>query len=164
MPAVLGVRRRGRFGPMPRSKWSLPAALGAFSLLSLVPLVVWDVSPALFPARAHEVLGALPLTLVALAYLVFQAVRRVTALEFAKTILCALAFIFWALNQMLPDHPHATLFNDIAVAAFVVDLVLVIFGWPPSGEAHAEAVALRAQGCEDQHGTTHGDRRPVRPG
>jgi hypothetical protein len=120
---------------MSRGKPLFPLALGVFTLLSLVPLLLWDVSPGLFPARAHDVLGALPLTLVALAYLVFQAVRRVTALELAKTVLCALAFLFWALNQLLPDHPQATLFNDIAVAAFVVDLVLVIFGWPPSAEA-----------------------------
>ena len=116
---------------MPRSNLSLPLVLGVFTLLSLVPLLVWDASPRLFPARAHDVLGALPLTLVALSYLVYQAVRRVSALEFAKTVLCALAFIFWALNQLLPEHPQATLFNDVAVAAFVVDLVLVIFGWPP---------------------------------
>lgn len=133
---------------MSRSNWSLPAALGVVSLLSLVPLLVWDASPGLFPARAHDLLGAAPLTLVAFAYLVFQAVRRVTALEFAKTILCALAFLFWALNQLLPDHPQATLFNDIAVAAFVVDLVLVIFGWPPSAGATSDPIESKARGRE----------------
>jgi hypothetical protein len=122
---------------MPRSKMSLPTALGGLTLLSLAPLLLWDVAPGLFPPRAHDVLGAVPLTLVAVAYLVYQGVRRVPALEFAKAVLAALAFVFWALNQLLPDHPQATLFNDIAVAAFVVDLVLVIFGWPPSAEVPA---------------------------
>jgi hypothetical protein len=137
---------------MSRRKLSLPTVLAVLTLLSVVPLLVWDAAPGLFPAHAHDVLGALPLTLVALAYLVFQAVRRVTVLEFAKTILCALAFIFWALNQLLPEHPQATLFNDIAVAAFVVDLVLVIFGWPPGPEAVAPPVETTATDGEvDSH-------------
>jgi hypothetical protein len=132
---------QARFAPMSRSKSPLPTALGVFTLLSLAPLLVWDACPGIFPARAHSVLGAVPLTFVALAYLVSQSFRRVAALELAKAVLCALAFFFWALNQLLPDHPQATLFNDIAVAAFVIDLVLVIFGWPP-----AEAIAEPARG------------------
>jgi hypothetical protein len=113
----------------------LSAVLGAVTLASLAPLIVWDASPGLFPARAHDVLAAVPLTMVALAYLVYQGMRRVAPVELVKAILSALAFGFWALNQLLPGHPHATLFNDIAVAAFVLDVVLVIVGWPPTGEA-----------------------------
>jgi hypothetical protein len=109
----------------------LAVLLGAVTLTSLAPLMVWDASPGLFPPRAHDVLAALPLTMVAVAYLVHQAIRRVSLVEFAKAALSALAFVFWALNQLLPDHRHATLFNDIAVAAFVLDVVLVIIGWPP---------------------------------
>jgi hypothetical protein len=135
---------------MSRSKLSLPVALGVFTLLSLVPLLVWDAFPKLFPARAHDLLGAVPLTLVALAYLVYQRVRRVTASEFAKAVLCALAFVFWALNQALPDHPRATLFNDIAIAAFVLDLVLVILGWPPSAETPAEPIGRLARAPPEQ--------------
>lgn len=122
---------------MSRSRWSVPTVLAVLTAVSLGPLLVWDVSPGLFPARAHDVLAAVPLTLVALAFLVYQGMRRVAPMEFAKAILSALAFVFWALNQLLPDHPHATLFNDIAVAAFVVDVVLVIVGWPPAGEPAA---------------------------
>ncbi len=125
---------------MSRSQSALSTALGVFTLLSLAPLLVWDACPGIFPARAHTVLGAVPLTFVALAYLMYQSVRRVTALELAKGALCALAFFFWALNQLLPDDPRATLFNDLAIAAFVVDLALVIFGWPPTAEAMAEPV------------------------
>ena len=125
---------------MSRSTWSLPTALAVLTAASLVPLLVWDVSPGVFPARAHDVLAAVPLTLVALAYVVYQGMRRVAAMEFAKAMLSALAFVFWALNQLLPDHPQATLFNDIAVAAFVVDVVLVIVGWPRAVEAPAPRV------------------------
>jgi hypothetical protein len=123
-----------------RGRLSIRIALGVLPLLSLGPLLVWDVSPGLFPAHAHDVLAAVPLTLIALAYLTYQGVRRVAAMEFAKALLSALAFVFWALNQLLPDHPQATLFNDIAVAAFVLDVVLVIFGWPADREAPATGV------------------------
>jgi hypothetical protein len=117
---------------------TIPAVLAVFTLLTLVPLVAWDVAPDVFPARAHEVVSAVPLTVVALAYLAYQAVRRVSLLEFAKALLSAGAFLFWALNQLLPDHPRATLFNDIAVAAFVLDVVLVIAGWPPAREGEPD--------------------------
>jgi hypothetical protein len=118
---------------MSRTQRTLPALLGGITLASLGPLVVWDVSPGLFPVRAHQVLAAVPLTVVALAYLAYQGVRRAAPIEFVKAILPALAFGFWALNQLLPDDPRATLFNDVAVAAFVLDVVLVIVGWPPAG-------------------------------
>jgi hypothetical protein len=117
------VARINRFGPL---------VLGLVTLASLAPLVVWDVSPGLFPMRAHDVLAAVPLGLVALAYLVYQAVRKAPPMDFLKALLSALAFAFWALNQLFPDSPYATLFNDIAIAAFVIDVVLVIVGWPPA--------------------------------
>jgi hypothetical protein len=44
----------------------------------------------------------------------------------------AVAFLFWAANQLWPDLPQATLFNDIAIALFVLDVFLVMFGWPPT--------------------------------
>jgi len=125
---------------MSRTRRFLPAILAALTLTSLAPLLVWDALPALFPARAHDVLAAVPLALVAVAYLIYQGLRRVAPIEFVKAILSALAFWFWALNQLLPDHPHATLFNDIAVAAFVLDVVLVIVGWPPAGDASGRPV------------------------
>jgi hypothetical protein len=114
---------------------SIPTILAVITLASLAPLLVWDAFPGLFPDRAHGVLGAVPLTLVAIAYLVYQGLRRIAAAEFAKAILLALAFAFWALNQLLPGHPRATLFNDVAIAAFVLDVVLVIVGWPPPAAA-----------------------------
>jgi hypothetical protein len=117
---------------MSRPRPSIPSFLAGFTFLTLLPLIAWDVAPNLFPPHAHDVVSAVPLTVVALAYLAYQAVRHVSPLEFAKAFLAAGAFLFWAINQLLPDHPQATLFNDIAVAAFVLDVVLVIAGWPPA--------------------------------
>ncbi len=47
-------------------------------------------------------------------------------MEMAKAIMLAAAFLFWAANQFWPSLPEATLFNDIAIALFVLDVFLVI--------------------------------------
>jgi uncharacterized membrane protein len=109
-------------------------------MASVGVLLAWDVFPGLFPARAHDVVAAFPLAMVALAYLVYQIVRRPVPLEFVKAILLAVAFLFWAANQFWPDARQATLFNDIAIALFVLDVFLVMIGWPASSpdESFAE--------------------------
>jgi hypothetical protein len=118
---------------MSRSRAALPMYLAVITLVSLAPMLLWDAAPALFPPGAHGALAAVPLTLVAVVYLVYQGLRG-SRMDFVKALLSALAFVLWALNQLLPDHPWATLFNDLAVAAFVVDVVLIILGWPLAAE------------------------------
>ena len=109
---------------------ALPFVLGVATLIGVALLLAWDINPGAFSARAHDALGAFPLAMVAIAYLVYQTVRRPTAMEFLKALMLAVAFLFWAANQFWPDRPEATLFNDIAIALFVVDVFLVIVGWP----------------------------------
>jgi hypothetical protein len=70
--------------------------------------------------------------LIEVAYVVYQLERRPAASEFFKAIMLAAAFLFWAANQFWPASPRATLFNDIAIALFVLDVFLVIIGWPAS--------------------------------
>ena len=53
-------------------------------------------------------------------------------MEVVKAALLAIAFLFWAANQLWPDIPQATFFNDIAIALFVLDVFLVMIGWPGS--------------------------------
>ncbi|HKV81329.1 MAG TPA: hypothetical protein VJP02_24495 [Candidatus Sulfotelmatobacter sp.] len=124
-----------------RSHRTLPVALGAVTLTSVAALFVWDAMPTLFPSGAHDWLGAAPLALIAVAYLLYQSVRRPGAAEVLKAVLLAIAFLFWAANQLLPDAAAATLFNDIAIGLFVLDVFLVIVGWPASSpdESVAEA-------------------------
>ncbi len=55
---------------------------------------------------------------------------RPAPLELVKAIMLAVAFLFWAANHLWPDIPLATPFNDIAIALFVLDVFLVIIGWP----------------------------------
>jgi hypothetical protein len=127
-----------------RAHRAAPALLGVLTLASVAVLLLWDVRPGLFPARAHNLLGALPLALIAIAYLVYQSIRRPGPAELFKAILLAAAFLLWAGNQYWPDAAFATLLNDLAIALFVLDVFFVIVGWPASspdesfGESYAE--------------------------
>lgn len=118
----------------------LPVILGVVTLAGVGVLLVWDVVPGLFPAKAHDVLGAFPLAMIALAYLVYQAEHRPPLAELVKAILLALAFLFWAANQLWPELRQATLFNDLAIALLVLDVFLVMIGWPAASpdESFAE--------------------------
>ena len=104
--------------------------LGVVTLAAVAVLLSWDAFPSLFPAGSHAALAAFSLAMIALAYLVNQVALRPNAKEFLKAVLLAVAFVFWAANQLWPDSPRATLFNDIAIALFVLDVFLVMVGWP----------------------------------
>lgn len=106
--------------------------LGSLTLAAVVLLLVQDAEPQLFPARSHEFLAAFSLAMISLAYVIYQWARRSGLKEMVKTILLAAAFLFWAANQLWPSLPQAGLFNDIAIGLFVLDLFLVIAGWPAS--------------------------------
>ena len=122
---------------------SLSVILGVLTMASVGLLLFWDADPGMFPKHAHDILGAFPLAMIAIAYLVYQAAHRPAPKEFVKALLLAVAFLFWAANQLWPGLPQATLFNDIAIAFFVLDVFLVIVGWPASSpdEAFAESYA-----------------------
>ncbi len=113
-----------------RSKRLIAATLGTVTLASVAALLAWDAFPGLFPSGSHEVLAAFSLAMIALAYLVYQISHRPPAMELLKAIMLAVAFLFWAANQFWPNLPQAGLFNDIAIALFVLDVFLVIVGWP----------------------------------
>jgi hypothetical protein len=110
----------------------LPVILGVLTLVSVVALLAWDVSPGLFAGNAHSLLGALPLALIAVAYLLYQTVRRPERAELFRAVVLAVAFLFWAANQFWPESPRATLYNDLAIALFVLDVFFTLIGWPES--------------------------------
>jgi hypothetical protein len=112
---------------------TIPPTVAALTVLTLVPLLIWDASPQVFPDRAHDALAALPLALIGVACLLHSLVRRSPLPDLLKSCALAAAFFFWAANQLWPEHPRATVFNDIAVALFVVDVFLAIVGWPTTG-------------------------------
>jgi hypothetical protein len=123
-----------------RAHRAIPGILGVVTLAGVGVLLAWDAFPGVFPGRAHDVLAAFPLAMIACAYLVYQSAHRPAPLEFVKAILLAVAFLFWAANQFWPDARPATLFNDIAIALFVLDVFLVMIGWPATSpdESFAE--------------------------
>jgi hypothetical protein len=132
-----------------RSRRTLPVILGVVTLVDVAALLCWDAFPWLFPAGSHEILAAYALAMIAIAYLFYQAAHRPSRAEFLKAVLLAIAFLFWAANQLWPSLPQATLFNDIAIALFVFDIFLVMVGWPASShdESFAETcVDAREQG------------------
>jgi hypothetical protein len=126
-----------------RAHRAIPVFLGVSTLAGVAVLLLWDVAPALFPARAHDLLGAFPLAMIAVAYLVYQSVHRPPPKEWLKAILLAIAFLFWAANQCWPDPHQATIFNDIAIALFVFDVFLVMIDWPAASpdDSFAETYA-----------------------
>src|SRR5690348_7236885 len=109
-----------------RAHRTAPVILGILTLLSVAVLLAWDFVPTRFPADAHAFLGALPLAMIAITYLVYQSVHRPPWRELVKAILLAAAFVLWAANQLWPKSALATLWNDIAIALFVLDVFLVI--------------------------------------
>jgi hypothetical protein len=123
---------------------AFPVYLGAFTLVSVVALLAWDLFPDRFPAHAHDILGALPLALIAVAYLAYQAARKPGRAEVLKAILLAAAFLLWAGNQLWPVAACSTLLNDLAIALFVLDIFFVLIGWPATspdesfGESYAQ--------------------------
>jgi len=129
------------YSRLTRAHRAIPVIAGVVTLASVVVLLAWDAFPRLFPARAHDFLAAFPLAMIAFAYLVYQTAHRPAPLEFVKAILLAVAFLFWAANQLWPDLRQATLFNDIAIALFVLDVFLVMIGWPATSpdESFAES-------------------------
>ena len=123
-----------------RAHRALPVLAGIVTLVGVAVLLVWDAAPGVFPARAHDALGAFPLAMIAVAYLLYQSAHRPPARELLKAVLLAIAFVLWAANQLWPESPRATLYNDLAIALFVLDVFLVIVGWPPTSpdESFAE--------------------------
>jgi hypothetical protein len=132
-----------------RSRRAVPVFLGVVTLLSVAVLFAWDASPRSFPARSHDFLAAFSLAMIAIAYIVYQVAHRPARIEFAKAMMLAAAFLFWAANQLWPNLPQATLFNDVAIALFVLDVFWVMAGWPASapdasfGETYIDSVAGR---------------------
>lgn len=120
-------------------------ALGIVTLASVVVLLVWDAAPGWFPARSHDWIAAFSLTMIAVAYMAYQMAHRPPWKEFAKAGMLAAAFLFWAANQLWPNSAAATLLNDIAIALFVLDVFLVMAGWPPSSPDESFGETYREQ-------------------
>jgi hypothetical protein len=118
----------------------LPTALGTITLAAAGVLLASDLLKPGLSRGWHDRLGAAPLALIAVAYLIHQSVLRPAPKELFKTVLVAVAFLFWSANLICSDPFGAMVLGDAAIALFVLDVFLVIVGWPqtPPDEGFAE--------------------------
>jgi hypothetical protein len=104
----------------------LAPLLAALALALVAPLLIWNLIPQRFPARAHEGLAALPLALIATSQFLHQLGRRPRRRQLLQAALLSTGFLLWAATQLWPDSPHALRLNDLAILLFVSDLFLGI--------------------------------------
>jgi uncharacterized membrane protein len=136
------------YNRLARGHRALSVILGAITLAGVVVLFVWDGFPGWFPARSHDFLASFALATIAVAYLVYQVAHRPPVKELVKAAMLAVAFLFWAANQLWPSLPQATLFNDVAIALFVLDVFLVMVGWPATSPDGSFAETFEESGKE----------------
>lgn len=113
-----------------RSHRRFAVSIGIGTLAVVAAVLVCDLFPSLAPGKTHDVLAAVSLAAIAISYLAYQAAHRPAWREWVKAILLAVAFLFWSANQVSPNPRQAVVFNDLAIALFVLDLFLVMVGWP----------------------------------
>lgn len=87
-------------------------------------------------------LSALALVFVAVAYLVYQVDARVGWKEWLKTTFIVLGFFLWAASLVWPA---MSLLSDVAVVAFVVDVILSMMRW-----THAEYTGPKPASEQDE--------------
>jgi hypothetical protein len=104
------------------------ALLLTVALASSVLLLGLDVSDGFRESDARRVISALPLIAIALACLAFHATWTPEPVDLLKRVLLSAAFLFWAANQLFPTEGWAPIANDAAIALFVLDLALILWG------------------------------------
>ena len=107
---------------------SVTVLLLAIALISSAVLLGLDASGEFRQSDARRVISALPLIAIALACLAFHATWTPEPLDLLKRILLSAAFLFWAANQLFPTAGWAPVANDAAIALFVLDLALILWG------------------------------------
>jgi hypothetical protein len=120
------------YNRLDRAHRALSVFLGSLTLFAAGIVLLYDAWPRVISTKSHDILAASSLALIGAAYLIYQAAHRPPWREWAKALLLAFAFFFWAANQVWPDPHQAVILNDIAIALFVLDVFLVMVGWPPS--------------------------------
>jgi len=139
------------YNRLDRTHRALSVFLGALTLAFVGVVLVCDAFPGLLPGKSHDILAAISLALIAVSYLIYQAAHHPAWREWAKAAMLALAFLFWAANQVWPNARQAVLLNDLAIALFVLDVFLVLVGWPPTSP-------------DESFGETYSDSREPRSG
>jgi len=78
------------------------------------------------PPAWHAFLSSLPLGLAGFSYALLQFHLAPPTRTLLKRLLLAATFIIWAIDQLLPAGPLATLLGDLVIATYVLDLFWLI--------------------------------------
>jgi hypothetical protein len=96
------------------------------ALLGIAAVLCSDGWSHLKYSSTHQLMGALPLIAIGLAYVAFQLGAGRCRGEKAKGMLLGLAFVLWGGEQFLPPSAWVTVLDDFVITIFVVDLALII--------------------------------------
>lgn len=102
---------------------SAPGLLARLSVLAAGGLLLASVlMPVPSHTRLHPWISALPLALAGIGYALFQLRVRPSRAVLLKRMLLAAAFVFWAIDQVMPAGRAAVFIGDAVIAAYVLDL------------------------------------------
>ncbi len=76
----------------------------------------------------HVPISSAPLLLIGVAYLAFQVLIRASLLDLFKALIVSSAFIFWGIDQLLPQGWFATTLGDVVIVLYVIDLGWIMMG------------------------------------
>ncbi len=100
-----------------------PGLLAKLSVLAAGALLLTSIfMPDPSHTRLHPWISALPLALAGIGYALFQLQLRPSRAVLLKRLLLAAAFLFWAIDQVMPAGGVAAFVGDAVIAAYVVDL------------------------------------------
>lgn len=94
------------------------------AILFGVVLMLWNLRP--IPAQIHGWISAVPLALIGIAYALLQVRLKPDGRTLARRLLLSAAFVFWAVDQLLPPGRLASVIGDAVISAYVLDLFWVI--------------------------------------
>jgi hypothetical protein len=101
----------------------LPSVVGLIAGTALIfaaILLLADAPTAL--SRFHGPLSSLPLALAGIAYVILQVRLKPARGALVRRLLLAGAFLFWAVDQLLPPGRLAIFVGDVVISAYVLDL------------------------------------------
>jgi hypothetical protein len=141
-----------------------PSFVGILASCALIFSAVLLLSNApIVSARFHALLSSLPLALAGIAYAVLQIRLRPRRDALLRRLLLASAFLFWAVDQLLPPGRLAILIGDLVISAYVLDLCWMMQGQADDGEPESRRPARRvaAEAEALAHSSHSRDREPA---
>ena len=122
------LRREENEGSSVKRSPGAPLSRGAmilallFAAILLADNMLAITGAARIPPAFHIYFGSASLALAGFGYALLQTALRPSRQILWKRLLLAATFVAWAVDQLLPPGPVATLIGDGVIAAYVLDL------------------------------------------